>query len=509
MAKRLVVLIGILAVVLVAAIPALAQEEKGSSKVEEPTKEGQAEKEPVEKEETRVEPAQVEPEEKPPEEANREANTREEAAGERYARAVKATGVLRAGLPADVAANGSHSINDEDSSTTYALRSESVDLDEYVGEQVIVYGVTVPGSGSPAGGGFGSGSLPLLEVYQVEPVDGPDGPPVYCAAIGCKPGDPITATFRLTIEGEVPDGQLLALDYDPVGRAVGEAVIFCTTSVFYPELPTCESGETYSGTVEVPAEYPFSFEYTVLDDYSDFGEAFFSDTKAFSLGDDTVSATYRAGEGPGGPRQCDRGHPFECRPGDELTATFELAVEGKPPAGTTFFATGVADPRIADLTPVQQLEDPDGDGIYSAEEVTIPGDYRLKIVQGTGTRSCGEFGGTCPGEPSSTIKDFGTVTLEDDETFSASVSFKDNKGGTTKPDPGNGGSNNGGSGGGGSGGGGSGSGSNNGGFGGPFLGSAGGIRGFLPNTGGGMALTTLGVGAMLIGGGLLVRRLTR
>lgn len=93
------------------------------------------------------------------------------------------------------------------------------------------------------------------------------------------------------------------------------------------------------------------------------------------------------------------------------------------------------------------------------------------------------------------IKDFGLVKAED-ETFTTNVSFCDDGG---DGDSGDGDSDNGGSDNGGSGEGGSGSGSS---------GNGGGIRGFLPSTGGGIALTVLGAGVLLIGGGLLVRRLT-
>lgn len=88
------------------------------------------------------------------------------------------------------------------------------------------------------------------------------------------------------------------------------------------------------------------------------------------------------------------------------------------------------------------------------------------------------------------MEDFGTVAIEDDETFSASVSF-DNKGGvTTTPDPGNSG------------------GSNGGGSGGFFGGITEGVRESLPSTGG-LVLTVLGAGIVLISSGLLVRRIFR
>ena len=107
-----------------------------------------------------------------------------------------ATGVLRAGLPADVGGFGTHSIEDEASGTLYALRSAGADLDSYVGQQVTVYGALMPGKEGSGEGGFGgSGTLPSIDVVRVEP-GGPGGPP---------PGPPPaerSATFAFELETE-------------------------------------------------------------------------------------------------------------------------------------------------------------------------------------------------------------------------------------------------------------------------------------------------------------------
>jgi hypothetical protein len=60
---------------------------------------------------------------------------------------------------------GTHAITDEASGTRYALRSESVGLDAYVGQRVIVYGLPAPGyeNGQVEGGPL------LLDVASVEP----------------------------------------------------------------------------------------------------------------------------------------------------------------------------------------------------------------------------------------------------------------------------------------------------------------------------------------------------
>ena len=154
---------------------------------------------------------------------------------------------------------------------------------------------------------------------------------------------------------------------------------------------------------------------------------------------------------------------------ETVTASFELTVEGDPPVGTTFFGEAGLGTRGESV----QLEDPDGDGVYKGSLKVKRGTQRgAWIEQGTGR----------------VIKDFGLVTFDEDKTFPASISFED--GGS-----GDGGSNGGNS----SDGGGS---SNDG-------GTTGGTKAKeLPKTGGAV-LTLLGVGALLIAGGTLIRRSLR
>src|SRR5829696_3538451 len=223
---------------------------------------------------------------------------------------------------------------------------------------------------------------------------------------------------------------------------------------------------------------------------------------------------------------------------DKATLSYELTVDGDPPAGAAFYGhvhTGEGGPgKYVPLT------DPDKDRVYtgsttvdrfgpgprpvppSVEPVSLP----VRIVQ--------ESDGN-----TEVIKDFGTVKLDGDKTFSASVSFPVDDCPLISPTPelckgGSGGSGNeGGSGGsapnsGGSSGAGSGSsdssdggssGDDNSGAGGSDSGSVGsssgggvpgdianGLRGVLPTTGGGTALWVLGVGILLVAGGLLVRK---
>ena len=151
------------------------------------------------------------------------------------------------------------------------------------------------------------------------------------------------------------------------------------------------------------------------------------------------------------------------------TLSFELTVEGVPPADATFFGQvqlGEGGPGVC-----APLTDPDGDGVYTgsasvpmfppggaAEPVSLP----VRIVQGTGQISTPGGQVRCP-EPLSVIKDFGLVQIVD-RTLSASVSF-----------PGNGGKE-------------------------------------LPKTGGAGSASSLALGAgalLLVVGGLLARRLVR
>jgi hypothetical protein len=175
--------------------------------------------------------------------------------------------------------------------------------------------------------------------------------------------------------------------------------------------------------------------------------------------------------------------------GETATLEFELTVEGEPPADATFFGTV----RGEGLGYVP-LMDHDDDGVYTGSTTvarfapgtrplpshTEPVSMPVQIVQGTETRGPDASDALRPGEPIRTIKDFGPVQVED-RTLAASVSFGGEQGGSTTPE-----SDNDSSGGG---------------------GYAGGTRSLLPGTSG--VVLTLGVGALLVAGGFLIRRITR
>ncbi len=115
-------------------------------------------------------------------------------------------------------------------------------------------------------------------------------------------------------------------------------------------------------------------------------------------------------------------------PSDKATLSFELAVEGEPPANTEFL--GFTSIESLMTTP---LTDPDGDGTYTGS-MTVPATsggqggppeplwLPVRIVQGPPTG----FSGLGP--EYRVIKDFGEVKIDEDKTFSASVSFPDNGG---------------------------------------------------------------------------------
>jgi len=167
-------------------------------------------------------------------------------------------------------------------------------------------------------------------------------------------------------------------------------------------------------------------------------------------------------------------------PSEEAMLSFELEVEGEPPAEAEFL--GFTSLESLMTTP---LTDPDGDGTYTGsmsvpatsggqggppEPLSLP----VRIVQGPPT------GYTSNGPEYRVIKDFGSVKIDGDKTFSASVSFEGDGGSANN----NGGSGNSGSG----------------------IGP-GGIS-LLPFTGGILPIADI-AGALLISGGLLIRRLAR
>lgn len=187
-----------------------------------------------------------------------------------------ATGVLERSARVTEDPEPTYAITDEATGRSYELFSGFVDLEPHVGERVLVYGVAGAGLSQPDGAPRG------LNVTEVVP-------------LGAS-GEAVTVTFDLAVDGEVPEGQTLALRLGngPPSRfyegPAGDAV-FCATNG-NPNLPVCEDGGTYSDALQVPADRPVTFEYVRLGEGS---EVFYSDTRTFTR-DDTVSATYTVPE---------------------------------------------------------------------------------------------------------------------------------------------------------------------------------------------------------------------
>ena len=197
---------------------------------------------------------------------------------------------------------------DESSGVLVVLESGVYDLSAYLGDRVTADGALTPAD--PPGAGF-----PVLDVTDLEPAGSPET---------------ATVTFELTIDGAVPEGRTFGLGYKPIGYLNRDfrSVSFCTTDTEDPEpaprgapsdfpdestLPVCEDGGTYTDTLEVPLDEPFSFDYLVNADRDDVRcdpgrmgplEVFFSDTRTFTE-DATVSATYVEDGPPPGCRALD------------------------------------------------------------------------------------------------------------------------------------------------------------------------------------------------------------
>lgn len=276
-AKRLLVLVGVLAVMLAVAIPALAQEVVGPTQNEPavtPAQEGAAPGGTAEGE-TATGARQ------PAQETSTEGGGPTDAPSSGFRSVYTAVGVLeRLGPDPSGDPTPSYSITDEETGASYKLISGFLNLEPFVGERVLVYGV--PGAGLPALGG-GPRGLNVTEVYPLG-----------------ESAETVTVTFELGVDGEVPEGQTLAMRLGSGSPSrfyegpPGE-VAFCATNG-NPNFPTCEDGGTYSGTLEVPAGEPIPFDYVRL---GNGGEAFYSDTRTFDE-DATVRVTYDADSEDGG-----------------------------------------------------------------------------------------------------------------------------------------------------------------------------------------------------------------
>ncbi len=398
-AKRLIILIGMLTLMLTVAIPALAQEVVGPAQNDlaaTPVQEGVAQGGTVEGETaTGARP--------PAQETSTEGVGATNAPSSDFRSVYTAVGVLeRLGPDPSGDPTPTYSIADEETGASYKLISGFLDLEPFVGDRVLVYGVPGPG-GLPAPGG-GPRGLNVTEVYPLG-----------------ESGETVTVTFELAVDGEVPESQTLAMRLgsgSPSRFYEGPPgdVTFCVTNG-NPNFPTCEDGGTYRGSLEVPAGEPIPFDYVRL---GSGGEAFYSDTRTFD-DDATVRVTYDAGSEVGG--------------------------EGGS---------------------------------------TAPGDGQGSDSSGGGSGNTGSSGGSSDSDSSSSDSSSGG---SNDKAGSGGSGSDSGSSGSVNSDSGSSGSDAKSSG--------------------SPSGVTSGIRGLLPSTGGGMALWMLGAGILLIGGGLLVRRIFR
>ena len=171
---------------------------------------------------------------------------------------------------------------------------------------------------------------------------------------------------------------------------------------------------------------------------------------------------------------------------ETVKVTFELRAECRPPTGTDLLGASTLD--LGDVGPVERvwLTDPDGDGTYVGSMDVPTGVVLVGVWIAQGVERQDGREGSIPGESSAVIEHFGTMTIEEAKTFTASVSFCDSGGSNQyssggQYDPGSGGT-----------------------VSAPSSGNGTSLA-QLPATGG--ALLTLGVGALLVGGGLLIRKI--
>ena len=141
-----------------------------------------------------------------------------------------------------------HGMRDEASGTEYLLKSDAVDLYSYLGQRVNVYGAYASAYASSVSGDMsaaqesGEDGPRLVNVTRVEPASiddpivcdeylpngepNPDAP--ECPVVEPPEGE-VTVTFELTIDGEVPEGRILAVD---TGIQDVAHPVFCSTTTY-------------------------------------------------------------------------------------------------------------------------------------------------------------------------------------------------------------------------------------------------------------------------------------
>lgn len=288
--------------------------------------------------------------------------------------------------------------------------------------------------------------------------------PVFCSTANfdtdlprCEDGGTYTDTFDL-----VPAGGAISYEYYVMNYDYG-----IVTETFAGDTVTASEGQTISATyeagsnpggeritltgiVERPEATTYQYGTHAITDVTQNYYALQSasvDLDAHVGRSVTVFGTlvpgYESGQVEDGPPlvEVTRVVPTEEPDDYKVTLDFELATEGPPPSGTSFFGFIPAEGGIS-----TQLTDPDGDGLYTGsmevpqyapgprpvhegtEPVTLP----VQIVMSSEVKH---------GSPlyPDVIEDFGQVLMDEDKLFSDSTVFegpeKPVEPGTPSPEP--------------------------------------------------------------------------
>ncbi len=218
---------------------------------------------------------------------------------------------------------GTHAITDEESGTPYALTSENVDLDAYVGEEVTIYGAPVPGYA----GGEVEGGPALLEVGEVAPVDGAAGE--------------ANVVFKLSIEGEVPE------DYSfYVESSTSDGGVICTTdATVVEEAGYSECRPDAINTAEIPLPAGEPFDYRVLRSRGTELSSFVLDEGSEVAEDGLViEASYSSANDPANGEDINEDGTINEADGELATRTSEAADAATGPDEAVLPDTGGARP---------------------------------------------------------------------------------------------------------------------------------------------------------------------
>lgn len=114
--------------------------------------------------------------------------------------------------------------------------------------------------------------------------------PAFAETNEARPGEMVTLTFRLAVDGDVPGWQHFAVEYYPAGGSSGQAPLCTTAADEGTAGPMCVGGNSYKASVKVPAGNPVTFRF-VRSDSRTAPEYFKEATKSYAA-DTAVGARY-------------------------------------------------------------------------------------------------------------------------------------------------------------------------------------------------------------------------